>query len=216
MTTRESRRQNLDSGEPFTPANLLKLLAEKKVLSRKFKTPEKSALAELARILEVWRQHYMKESSFAPLRAEQERAIAAFRELNKAILDLRQRNQKWLETAARENASVSELDILSRRLTEIDATQAILEQEQGRSFLYDPSPLMEPGIGWKWLAKVLPEDFGNAMRSTNPVFDPGLGHNGPTARFVSAVAPRVTGETPTADSVATQLKRLRASTARGT
>jgi hypothetical protein len=62
---------------------------------------------------------------------------------------------------------------------------------------------------WQWLANVLPIDFEIAMRSTNRNYKTGLSHNGPLARFIAAVVPSLTGQHPTPDSVATQLKKLR-------
>jgi hypothetical protein len=53
----------------------------------------------------------------------------------------------------------------------------------------------------------LPIDFERAMLSTNPSFKAGIGHSGPLTRFIAAIAPILTGERPTSDSVATLLKK---------
>jgi len=60
--------------------------------------------------------------------------------------------------------------------------------------------------GWTWLADVLPADFETALKSTNPEFEAKPSHPGPFTRFVEAIAPIVTGDHPTAASVASFYK----------
>lgn len=59
------------------------------------------------------------------------------------------------------------------------------------------------------LANALVLDFINAIKPANPTLDLGIGHEGPIARYIAAVVPLITGETPPATSVATKLKKLR-------
>ncbi len=51
--------------------------------------------------------------------------------------------------------------------------------------------------------------FGTAMRPTNPGVRLEIGNTGPVSRFVAAAVPLISGERPTVDAVAQELKRQR-------
>jgi hypothetical protein len=200
---RKRRQRALLPHAPQFTTNSLRLLFAR-VLRSRWATPGDAELEELARILEIWRQHYLAEQNvLSPRRESQHRIRAALKTLTETLPKLKQINETCYAAAVRELAAVRILTVLEKRLAEINEAVSCITRIEQSSFL------VEAGLGardWKWLADVLPQDFCNAMKRSNPKFTGGFGHDGPVARFVAAVAPMLTGEHPTAGSVATQLK----------
>jgi hypothetical protein len=163
--------------------------------------PSNEALAELARILEVWRPYYLVDQSLQPLQRE---ADAAAHELSQSLKKLREMNETFYATAVRDAAPPIVFDILRKRLAAINGALESLASLNRESITVEYVRRCE--LTWKWLADVLPKDFCNSMRSTNPGFEARFGYKVALHRFIAAVAPSLTGEHPTPDSVATQLK----------
>ena len=197
-------RDSLPDRPPFTLESLRQLLAEK-VIRRQQTMPDDAEISELARILNYWQGHYLIEQKRCALRELQRAALAALATLANVFPRLRDLTESFEANAVQDQAPPAILAILRKRLAEIDAARDFIAKAEGFSVWADPS--LAPDR-WQWLADVLPIDFENAMRSTNP-YTAGLSHNGPLARFIAAVVPSLTGQHPTPDSVATQLKKLR-------
>lgn len=168
-----------------------------KVLKQKLRMPDDAALDKLASILEGWRLHFLGEQSLNPLRHKTHLAAT---DLAEALKRQREIYVKGItETHAqflRDN--VETIDCALSSLNGIWLAGMAVEYVGS----FDPH--------WKWLADdALPGDFATAIQSTNPNVKLGIGHTGPLARFISAVVPHLTGEKPSAQSVATQLKAIK-------
>jgi hypothetical protein len=196
--------------EPITITTLRDLLTSR-VLTKQLMMPGDAELEKLADILEGWREVFQAEQDLDVYRQLHETALITLRTLGGSIDEILKKNVSFLSAATSDSAPPTVLEILNRRLVAIHEARRLTERIP--QLLDDASTgLGATGLGatgWAWLATVLPVDFTRAMRSTNPAFDPGLGHRGPLARFIAAIAPAVTGEHPTPGSVATQLKALR-------
>jgi hypothetical protein len=190
-------RESLPDRPPFTLESLRQLLAEE-VIRRQQTMPGDAEITELARILNYWQGRALKEL--------QRDALAALATLANVFPRLRDLTKSFEANAVQDQAPPAILAILRKRLAEIDAARDFIAKAEGFSVWNDPSDAPDR---WQWLAGVLPIDFENAMRSTNPNYTAGLSHNGPLARFIAAVVPSLTGQHPTPGSVATQLKKLR-------
>jgi hypothetical protein len=197
------RRPIGDAAERITQEALRELFTTQ-VIRFPLAMPADADLIELARILEGWRLIFHSEKALHHRHDLQREAFTAFEILEEAVSKIAELDEATFGSAIREGAPQSVLVELAKRkqkTTDIHARTerigSMLRQADGEG--------LGTG-GWKWLADVLPEDFVNAMKPTNPTFEPGLGHTGPVARFIAAVAPMLTGEHPTANSVATQLK----------
>jgi hypothetical protein len=168
--------------------------------------PGDAEIAELARILNGWQAHYLIEQNTRPLRELQRDACAALTALADVFRQLRVLTARFEANAVQDQAPPAILAILRKRLAEIDAARDFIAAAEGFSVWEDPSL---PPDCWQWLAHVLPIDFENAMHSTNPNYKTRISHNGPLPRFIAAVVPLLTGEHPSVESVATQLKTFR-------
>jgi hypothetical protein len=199
------QRESLPDRPPFTLESLRQLLAEE-VIRRQQTMPGDAEITELARILNYWQGHYLIEQKSRALRELQRDALAALATLANVFPRLRDLTESFEANAVQDQAPPAILAILRKRLAEIDAARDFIAKAEGFSVWADPS--LAPDR-WQWLADVLPIDFENAMRSTDPNYKARLSHNGPLARFIAAVVPSLTGQHPTPDSVATQLKKLR-------
>jgi hypothetical protein len=189
-------------------AGALRELLARSVLRGNLKMPCDTELEKLARILERWRQTFLNEQVLLRRRELQDRALAAHKALADAISEIEKLDRSHFTEAAQESAPKHVLSYLSERLAEssdVGVLAARIGSHPGLAF----SPSGYGASGWNWLADVLPVDFINSMKPTNPNFAPGLGHTGPIARFIAAVAPLITGEHPTPASTATQLKARR-------
>jgi hypothetical protein len=211
-TARRKRepRASLQDTAPFTTEVLREMMQA--VLRGKWKMPSDEALAELARILENWRQYYLLDEAFLPLRKLQQDARSAAGKLVKALREMRQRSETFYTTALQDGAPASVLNILKNRLSEIDSALQFLERFEGLSVMNDPRIT---ATTWQWLVDVLTVDFADAMKSTDPDFAAGAGHGGPLGRFIAAIAPSLTGEQLTPGSVSTRIKARRKRPARG-
>src|SRR5262245_4730581 len=98
-TARRKRepRASLQDTAPFT-IEVLREMMQAKVLRGKWKMPSDEALAELARILENWRQYYLLDEAFLPLRKLQQDARSAAGKLVNALRELRQRSGTFYAT----------------------------------------------------------------------------------------------------------------------
>jgi hypothetical protein len=197
------QRASLKDGTPFT-AEVLRELLQTKALRGRGNMPSDEALKELARILEGWRQHYLVDQNLQPLQRE---ACAAADKLSPALKKLREMNASFHAAAVRDAAPRYVCDILETRLAEINGALQSLAGLNRESITV--KYVGGCGLTWKWLADALPEDFCNAMRSTNPGFEARFGYKVALHRFIAAVAPSLTGEHPTPSSVATKQKTRR-------
>jgi hypothetical protein len=212
---RREPRERLPEGPPFTVDSLRALLTDKvrrgpKGLRQTLAEPGDAELAELVRILAVWKGWYLHDQEVdRPLHELHQRAsdaLAALEALAEVLSRVKEQNQAFHAAAARDAAPSRVQAMLEERLLNIARTLKFIEASHGLEFLGIESATP---LGWKWLGDALPEDFYNAMKPANPQFKCGISHNGPAARFIAAVAPAITGEHPTAGSIATHLKQRR-------
>ncbi len=71
---------------------------------------------------------------------------------------------------------------------------------------------MTEGSGWLHYTFALIGDLEAALRPRNPAIGKlGYSHTGPAARYIAAVAPLLTGETPSVQTVADKLRKKRKS-----
>jgi hypothetical protein len=203
------RRPRTRPVEPIT-AQCLRELFTKHVLRGPLKMPDDAELEKLAGILEHRRGEFQWESYSRDRRALQDNVFIAFRAASDKLMQF---DKAELKAATTTHVPEHALFYLRARLAEsidfrvkVERFGALIDS----GFSPDPALTYAPptygATGWKWLAEVLPDDFVVAMRSNNPTFDPGISHAGPVPRFIAAVVPLITGEQPTVQSVATQLK----------
>ena len=233
---RQAKRQprlELPAGPPFTAETLRTLFVEKQILRgpkglrQTFNMPDDAALAELAAILGFWKMHFWREQkTLLPQDVWRRQANSKLLEFAATLAKLRTglaaiRDGVLAEFETLERAPVGVQEALKfelrRRLANVahvfDGIGRI-DNALGFSKSGDYSSILtldsiDKPTGWTWLADVLPVDFHNSLQSTNPGLTLGVGHGGPTPRFIAAVAPFVTGECPSVGSVATQLKARR-------
>jgi hypothetical protein len=201
---------------PIT-AEIVRLILVEHVVGSppRYRLPNASALAELARLCETLRDQR-----------------AQWRQLEIAI-DRQCENLMMATLASLESEELlpmmpivggTRIEMLCAALTSCEGAEAALHHlgicHDGiaRSAAAAWRALFTGGLGeppepgwttWHPIGSALNTGFEIALRSTNRGFVAGLGHNGPAARFIAALVPLVTGEHPSAGSVATQLKLRR-------
>ena len=163
-------------------------------LKGSFQMPSAAAIKRLASILEDWRQHYIGSRIFDPLKKE---AGVSAKMLLLILIKMKQEYEVGIYNFPELRSKV---DAIDRAVTAIHS----LHKE---GIAVETAQL----LGWKWLSNALPDDFAEAIRTTNPGREIGISDDGPLSRFIAAIAPHLTGEHPTARSVSTQLKLLRKS-----
>jgi hypothetical protein len=203
--TKRPPRETLSDEPPFTPESLRELLVAQKVVRGGHIMPDDDGIAELARILNGWHGYYVAQQKLRPLAELRKKALDALSLLADVFSQLDDITKGFETYEVNHTASQTILAILRTRLTEIKTAQEFIEAAETFSVLVDPS--LGEDRGWRWLAKVLPDDFRTAMLSNNPTFD-GVK---PVARFIAAVVPSLTGEQPTTASVVTQLRVVKKS-----
>jgi hypothetical protein len=167
---------------------------QNQVLKNKLSMPSDDAL-------EGWRLNYLAEQNqIKPASELQREAHNAAKKLTDILSKFRAMNMEYKSTAILESASPVVLKILEKRIAEIGESIDFMNRFSESGFLGDFG--IGASRGWQWLADVLPEDFENAMKSTNTNFKAAASHSGPFTRFVEAIAPFVTGDHPPSDSVA--------------
>jgi hypothetical protein len=169
--------------------------------------PGEGELTELARILEWWRLTYANESLIRHRNQLQDEALVILATLDNAVSKITVLDETNFNAALQDSAPPAMLRYLHILLEETNAVRALIKRINGHPGLAHSTE----GYGvsrWRWAAEVLLVDFVNAMKAANPTFAPGISHAGPLSRYIKAVAPLVTGEHPSAASVATQLKKL--------
>ena len=191
----------------MTAQSLSELFA-KHMLRGRLRMPGDAELKELASILEYWRLVFQNEQPLHHRRQLQDKGLAALKALSDVLSNIAELDAAELNAAVRESAPAGIIRKLGERSMTINDVRRVIERI-GTSRALVESPASHGFERWQWLADVLPEDFVNAMKLSNPTFAPGLGHTGPVARFIEAVVPVLTGEHPTAASIATQLKMRR-------
>jgi hypothetical protein len=174
---------------------------------RKLIVPPDKQIRELSRILNGWQAHCHAEQQTWPESKIKRNVRDSLEKLAPGLARLSQANQRNLENASRDDAPPAVLAILARRSLEIDATVKFVVKAKSFSAFADFVTIA--GERWTSLAEALTEDFCSAIQPANPTVRFGIGHEGPLARFFVCVVPFLTGEHPTAESVATQLKALR-------
>lgn len=208
------RREPID-GQPVFTVKLLHHILLKIVGSRRYSQPDADALAKLVTRLEAIAEWYRTDQILASSDTAKRKTSAALRKAREALAELRVEEARFLDLAENNLAmspgsSYAAANVRCKR-SDIDQLDQLAECIAG----YERSPLLLENRSnidrWSQYGHELREAFVEAMRSTNSKFDPGIGHNGPVARFIVAVAPLLSGEMPTADSVATKLKSMRAS-----
>lgn len=182
------RRDKLDRHNRFTAHALRETMVD--VVKPKLNMPTEDALRVLASRLERLREDYWRHQYTDPLETQiassAESLLSSLKELRHmyGVLENRYLAQK-VEAIDRAREAVSRL-----------FAESIAVEHIGR-------------LPWHHLANVLPSDFETAIQTTNPGYKLGVGHEGPLARFIAAVAPRLTGEHPTPLSVTAELKKFK-------
>jgi hypothetical protein len=108
--------------------------------------PSDEALAELARILEVWRPYYLADHSLRPLQRE---AYAAAQRLSQPLKKMRELNEKFYATAMRDAAPAFVLDILKKRFAAIDGALGSLASLNREEITVEYGDRYE--LTWKWV-----------------------------------------------------------------
>lgn len=189
--------------ESITAVRLRDLFAAH-VLRGHLRMPADAELKELARVLEGWRLIFQNERDQDFPHLLQREALAALRTLSDVCSKIAELDISNLHAAVHDSARAGVLRILNERAAAInDVCRKIVAIEGSSAW---NSRTMGFG-GWKWLADAARVDFARAMKPANPSF--ALAYKAPLARYIAAVAPLLTGEHPTAASIATQLKMRR-------
>jgi hypothetical protein len=183
--------------------------AEIKELTRtlnvnRLKMPADAELEALARVLNVWHSEYYGDQAYRASNQWRKQARDALAALKDCCNNLRKETLRHVGSAIEDGAPDWVQETLGRRLQEIRAIEKSLAIAVNYSVIADLDNLV--GERWLAVAGALTEDFRNAMLPANPELKLGFGHNGPLARFFAAIVPLLTGEHPTPESVATQLK----------
>jgi len=181
--------------EPITPELLHDLLMERVlrkdhqgVLRKDQQMPADGALTQLAEDLEQLRGYLQQRNEDGDIfRKAARNAVAALETLIEAGATFA-KGTKWPEQRKR----------LSKRLRTINDCRGVIE----RMIV----PLAVSRMKWHARADMLRQAFITAMKSTNLGFSDKKSQTRPLALFIAAVAPYLTGESPTAGSVETWLK----------
>jgi hypothetical protein len=187
-------RKKLERADRFTAPVLREMMLD--VVKPRLKMPTDDALEKLASILEWWRPEYWRHQHVDPLETKVAGAAA---DLLAGLEELRQ------IYAANGDG------YLRKRIDTIDGAVKAINRLYSESIAVEHSG----NLTWQKLANVLPADFAEAIRSTNPQYKIGIGHKGPLARFIAKIASRLTGENPTPGAAATELKDFRRRFLRG-
>ena len=208
---------------PITYDVMDRLFDDQKIMRREHKKPNAAALAPLGKCAESLR----KECLITPL------AISAARKTYSALIgmqfagkDLRSAVNAYDQiervycdldgvSATRETA---EMDASRERfrllagsartlLAKFDSVKGVFDVpgvEDIRGQLSDPT---KPPVSWHKITGRLVLEFLTAVRSTNPNLELKVSNDGPIARFVAAITPLITGETPNRNAVARWIQR---------
>jgi hypothetical protein len=96
---------------------------------------------------------------------------------------------------------------INERLTILQEAVSNISDMRKHTSLFDKSwKLRFYGTGWRDLAVRISGDLLYALASTNSNIDLGISNDGPVPRFVAAVLPMITGDSPTVANVAKVLK----------
>jgi hypothetical protein len=182
---------------PFTVSNLKKILRES-VLKRQA-MPDEQRIMELAEVLNhvhsAFCFHNESRSASIFRRRRTQNVIDAIHILI-CFFDLRNQDCRNLRAG---------VVIRERKLRQ--AFYDFVKAFRGHTFELpmdaDPTALMPDLKGWRSIAEVVASAFTVAMHPTK------IGHSntGPIPRFVAAVLPLLTGETPSIGNVAQHLKK---------
>lgn len=165
--------------------------------------PDDLEVKKLANIITGWRGQFWAAQEAREFREVADRARAAIGTLAEAMKAVLQHHQSRVEMGdpfAQPRAS-SAGKILAA-INEQDVAYAVGTDAPVES---NPDKFHERVADWRWLAEVMPVDFATALQKANPGKRIGVSKDGPCARFLAAIIPRVTGESPSASAVGTQL-----------
>ncbi len=199
---------------PFSVAALRRLLRPiLKGASYGQTMPNSAALAQLADVLNAIREFHFVEADIAPGNAHRQAIKAALSRAAEEIDKLKAERKQCLDVAERcvglnPDATYYSASVAAVRdqLAEIEQTAALLR------YVETLGALQERGNGvlsWTDHGDHIVAAFARAMRSTNPNFKGGAGHDGdgPTVRFLAAVMPALTGERYKLNTISAHLKR---------
>jgi hypothetical protein len=186
-----------------------------------WRMPRARDLAELARRCEYWRQWCnLEREEAASVGKQQQKIRKLLDECRRAHLELRETFEQYMNAAFEKEAPALVCAIWQHRLKKLNKT---LECIEAANSLYPPFfvTYLDPPVGHGWVAwkaygPTLADEFRAAMRSTNPGFGEGDEIGRELTQFLAALVPLCTGEHPTANSINTQLKRIRKAKSRKT
>jgi hypothetical protein len=202
MARLRMRPQRGAADAPITTEAIRELL-DRRVLNSYFVMPGDAELTKLAGICEGWRLRCAAEREIRDtIDAKQKAARKAAEAWRAALADLSAGLMAFVPKA--DPAGKHHLLLLAGSVHR-DILKAAAAAEAAEADYLAPI-----GYGWTdWApyADALAEDFRRALRPKNPI----EGLENAVTRFLAALAPLMTGETPTPGSVDTKLKTMRRS-----
>lgn len=215
-----TRRSQLESNRPFCVERLRNVFEKNVLLGPKGRRtvwimPTDGGLQRLSNILNNWHDWFFAAQEQRKLNEAKKAAEEAFKSLRSVLPTLgnyynvaaNRGDQYHGDQFARWQMQATALIAACVGLrwderTESFGTDDGLMRYAARIIHRDKTP--EVIFGWQWLIDVLPKDFATAMATANRTAI-GISDDGPLARFIAAVVPIITGESPTAATVKRQL-----------
>jgi len=210
MATRARKQQGtgnqemLTPGAAFTTDELRDVINETK--RKEWVLPENAQIERLASVLNIWKaKFYAAQQSrlFNEKLAEAEAAIRSLRRLMPEIYEYRKTAAEagdWFSGSMAESAKklLEALDYPDSYPGTLPPVLACVHRDTHQDSF--PNALKD----WRWLIRVMPVDFENAMRPANPNAKFGMSKGGPLTRFLEVIIPRVTGESVSATAIGQQ------------
>ncbi len=176
-------RKQLQRNDQFTADILDDLMPD---IIEPLKMPTREGLEKLASILEHRRGEYWRDQHIVPL----EKNIA--RAAHDLLSTLEKLREKYDYHGGYPPKKIETID---------HARYAV-----GRLFNDWIAVEHSGNLTWRWLANVLPVDFANAIKTTNPMYKIRITPTCPLVRFLYSIVPLLTGEQPTEGTITTKLK----------
>ncbi|HEX3861074.1 MAG TPA: hypothetical protein VHY35_05225 [Stellaceae bacterium] len=198
------KRKELRFEDKFTFAGLRKLFVND-VRREGVSLPTDEAMQELVRALEGQRYHNYLRSTFACRNNASAKVHKALSSVELALQELEAEDKIFLEMALRSSDSPSvriSINSLHKRIGELRVITSLID-----SCRKMPALIEITGVGsitYSDCISWLRPSFTDAMRSTDPDFD----NDAAFHRFIAAVAPQLTGESPSVGSVKKKLDEM--------
>lgn len=216
------KRRPLDWKSPYSADSLRQLLAPILKEPRRYAQamPDDAALSRLADKLNWIREWHLIEQAVAPGNAERRTIKTALDVAAEALDRLKIDETQFLDLAERSAALNPEIShyaasagAIRTHLDELNWAGGLIAHIGNLQVLHERTNGVRSFIAHK---EQITEAFAEAMRSANPKFRGGAGHNGdgrssqgegPTSRFLRAVLPSLTGEIYTLGTIAKYIRK---------